>query len=184
VGYDYLTASDDRFGFGGDDQDEGASVGMAGATEVALGMTVMRGLVVGFGAFTTITPGPAAETSLSANNYEFRASQLAIFAPFVDYYIFERGGLHAQGGVGISTYVMGQGDVGAPGGAEPSAMPHTALGFGIMLGVGYEWWVAEEWSVGALGRMTRGFGDGDDSASNSWEHDSIGWALLMSVTNH
>ncbi|HMR08174.1 MAG TPA: hypothetical protein PKA88_20475, partial [Polyangiaceae bacterium] len=28
-----------------------------------------------------------------------------------------------------------------------------AVGFGAALGVGYEMWVADEWSIGALGRV-------------------------------
>jgi hypothetical protein len=53
-----------------------------------------------------------------------------------------------------------------------------------MLGAGYEAWVGQQWSMGILGRMPRGFTEGNDGRWVLWEHDTTGWALLWSVTHN
>jgi hypothetical protein len=181
-GSDTMTVSDDRFGFDDEDGREGTAQGLVGATEVAVGATVGSGVAVGFGIYTTLTGSSDAPTTGSDSQYEFNASQLAIFSPFVDYYVLPNRGLHLQAGAGLATFVMGQGNVHDDPSSGPTARPHTALGLGILIGVGYEWWVSEEWGLGVLGRMTRGFTEGQDGGLDEWVHDTSGWCLLMSAT--
>lgn len=181
---DRMTVNTDQFGFDGNDGTEGKASGFAGATEVALGATITSGLAVGLGLYTNIVPAASAETDLSGEDYAFDESQLAMLAAFADYYLFEKSGLHFQGGVGLATFVMGTGRVDDEMRSAPTASAHTGLGTGVMLGAGYEAWVGQQWSMGVLGRMTRGFTGGNDSRWVHWEHDTIGWALLLSITNN
>jgi hypothetical protein len=181
-GSDTMTVSDDRFGFDDEDGREGTAQGIAGATEVAVGATVGSGVAIGFGIYTTLTTSSDTPTTWSDSRYVFHASQLALFSPFVDYYVMPNRGFHLQAGAGLATLVMGQGDVHAAPGSGPTARPHTALGLGILIGVGYEWWVSEEWGLGVLARMTRGFTEGQDTEFDEWVHDTSGWCLLMSAT--
>ncbi len=70
--------------------------------------------------------------------------------PFVDYYLDPAGGLHLQAGLLFAAgYLDGSGE--RPG--------KVGLGFGGMAGVGYDLFVADEWSLGGLvppGRRRRG----------------------------
>ena len=51
-----------------------------------------------------------------------------------------------------------------------------------MLGVGYEWWVGDEWSLGLLGRISYGSMSGSDDRGVSWTHTTYAPALLLSAT--
>lgn len=182
---DYITVNTNQFALDGDELNEGDASGFSGATEVAAGATILPGLVVGLGIYTNIAPAPEAETTLSNSaSFEFAPSQLAIIAAFTDYYPFVKKGLHVQVGIGLATYVMGTGHLDDAAAGAPKASAHTGLGTGVMLGAGYEAWIGEQWGMGVLGRMTRGFSEGSDASGVTWDHDTVGWAVLLSVTHH
>jgi len=73
-------------------------------------------------------------------NYVFRISQLAVLGPLVDWYFFPKYGFHAEAAPGLATYVARSGEPSIEG---PLAQAHTAIGFGFILGVGYDFWLGE-----------------------------------------
>lgn len=152
----------------------------AGATEVALGVTLLHGLALGVGAYTaTLTAPQANSTGVGDGNYTFDASQLALFSPVIDWYVMPNRGFHAEFAFGLATYVAA---TGVPRTFGPVARAHTAVGTGFVVGVGYEWWVSDEWGVGALGRVLRGGTDGSDADGVSWSHTTTTYALMLSAT--
>ena len=157
----------------------GHATGIAAATEVAVGASVWRGLVLGLACDTVLLPGPTAAGAPGTDDYEFQATQLALFAPLVDFYPFERAGLHFQGGGGLAVVVLGAGT--SPSGGNP-AQAHTAVGPGLVLGAGHEWWVAEQWSVGVLGRFMYGWAQGRDPLGATWSHETGNLSLLATRT--
>jgi hypothetical protein len=151
------------------------------ATEVAFGFSVY-GLVLGVGAYTATMPAFEAETDdPETGSYAFELTQLALFGPFADYYFDREGGFHVQGAPAVATVVAGSGE---PEIAGPQAQAHTAVGFGFMLGAGYEWWVDDQWSLGLIGRFTFGVTQGEDNRGVSWDHTSYAPALLLGTTYH
>ena len=50
---------------------------------------------------------------------------------------------------------------------EPHEVQHLGS---AMFGVGYEWWVSDQWSVGVLGRMALAWTTGKDTADVRWYH--------------
>ena len=154
----------------------GTASGLALATEVALGFTPLRGFVLG-GAIDTLTlPSPEA-----SDGPDFALTQLEQFGLFAAYYPDPRGGLHVQGGLGLAALVMGQGF--ARGGVAGTSA-YTAIGIGGMLGAGHEWWIADEWGMGLLGRLLYASASASDSSGIEWSHSTLGWAILLSATYH
>jgi hypothetical protein len=185
-GRDIVDVSGANFQFVGGSPTHNSTSTLAIATEVALGGTPSRGLVVGAGIFNMLMLETKTSMRETPIDYEFASSQLALFSPFLDWYPWDTQGLHGQAGLGLASFVMGGGAPDFQTRANPvsRARAHAALGLGLMLGVGYEWWVAEQWSVGGLLRMLRGWTQGTDPDGVQWAHDSIAYSILMTTTYH
>jgi len=159
----------------------GSGGGLGPVTELSLGYSVY-GLVLGVGAYTATIPSFDAETDdPETGKYAFNLTQLALFGPFADYYFDREGGLHVQAAPAVATLVAGSAE---PEIAGPQAQAHTAIGFGFMLGAGYEWWVDDQWSLGLIGRFTFGKTTGEDNRGVGWSHTSYAPALLLGATYH
>jgi hypothetical protein len=186
LGRDIVDVTGADYEFAGGSPTHNSMSAWAGATEVAIGGTPMPGLVLGGGVYTMIMTSSEAKIRRAPSAYAFAPSQLALFSAVVDYYFWEREGLHAQAGLGLASFVMGQGRPTVQPRDVPvrSVRAHTATGFGIVLGVGYEWWIAEQWGIGGLVRMLRGWTSGVDPTGVQWDHDSIAYSLLMTATYH
>ena len=157
----------------------GHVTGMAAASEVMLGTSVWRALVLGLACDTVLLPGPTAAGAPGIDDYEFQATQLAIFAPFADFYPWERAGLHFQASGGLAVIVLG---AGISASVREPAQAHTAVGPGFVLGAGHEWWVADQWSVGVLGRFMYGWAQGQDPLGASWSHEMGSMSMLVTAT--
>jgi hypothetical protein len=154
----------------------------ATATELSIGFTPTPGLVIGAGAFTTTIPTLHAKSkSPDTGDYVFRVSQLAVLAPLVDWYFFPKYGFHAEVAPGLATYVAGAGEPKIEG---PLAQAHTAVGFGFILGVGYDFWIGDQWSLGLLGRLSYGATSGSDGRGANFTHSTYSPALLITLTYH
>ncbi len=159
----------------------GRASGVAPATEIAIGFTPLSGLVIAGGVYTaSIVSSSASSVKTAPNKYEFNISQLALFAAALDFYVDPNSGFHVQAGFGVGTFVAGQGS--ASGG--PEARAHTAVGPGLMLGVGYEWFVADEWSLGIGGRVLYAWTEGRDPAGITWQHRTIAPSFMLTATYH
>jgi hypothetical protein len=159
---------------------EGSIGGTSAVTELALGYAFWPGIVIGAGVYTaTIGAHTMTTNDERTGDYDFRLSQLAVVGPFLDFYPSADSGFHVQGSPGVGTYVAG---AGIPQVEGPIAQAHTAVGFGLMLGLGYEWWIADQWSVGFLGRLTLTKGSGSDTRGVSWDHTVYSPAVLVGLT--
>jgi hypothetical protein len=171
----------------------GSAGGFAGATELAIGASPIPGWALGGGVYTTTIPSPSSDdlefdVLPGGQRYEFTLTQLALFAIFSDVYPMPDTGFHVQGGAGMAVLVMGLGtSTGSLATSEdrgPTTQAHTAVGPGMMLGLGYEWWIGNEWSLGALARFTYGWTSGDDGDGVSWDHQTGSMTLLAGFTYH
>jgi hypothetical protein len=161
---------------------DGSGSGLAAATELAVGFTPFRGVVLGVGSFTATIPTLVAAVQDSrTGGYRFRLSQFAMIGPLLDWYVDAGSGFHVEASPGLASYVAGAGEP-RIGGAQAQA--HTAAGFGFMLGAGYEWWIGDQWSVGLLGRITYGAMSGTDDRGVSWTHHAVAPAVLLGGTYH
>lgn len=165
-----------------DGHDPGLTVqGSSVAGEFAVGWAVRPGVILGLGAYSSTVqnsertyddsnPMPPAEIVGKVDDF-------SIFGPFCDWYFNSRRGLHLQSALGLATvHGMGLRD-------GRNADDNVALGPGFMIGVGYDWWIAEQWSLGILGRVSVAVATGEDDSGVRWEH-AIGTApsLLFTAT--
>ena len=151
--------------------------GLGLATEFVLGGTAAPGLVVGGGTFGTVVPTMTYAMRVNGVKLEKDgggATALGFVGPFVDYYPNPSKGLHVQGAVGLTTSSI----------TFPSELSASGTGVGAMVGVGYEWWVGEQWSAGVLGRLTTTSPSLKDDDGDEWDSSFTTFGVLASFTYH
>jgi hypothetical protein len=155
---------------------------LALSTELSVGFTPFPGVVLGVGSFTTTIPKLSARSKdPGTGNYDFRVSQLSVLGPLVDWYFDPKLGFHAEAAPGLATYVAGAGEPRTEG---PLAQAHTSIGFGFVLGVGYDWWVGDQWSFGLLGRLSYARTSGSDGGGGDFSHTTYSPSVLLTLTYH
>jgi len=164
------------FGFGSDSLKShlirsGSMDGFATAGEIMMGGTPGAGVVVGGAIQTATIYSPTSKV----NDQSVKGPhQLAVFAfgPFVDWYVNPRRGLHLQAFVGLSAL-----------GSDASKGSEDPGGLAFSLGVGYEWWVGDQWSMGILGRFLYS-ADTWKSSSIDETHSVVVPSALFTATYH
>jgi hypothetical protein len=159
----------------------GDASGFATVGEFAIGGTAAPGLVLGGGIYTasmvtgSFSPdeGVTVPDELDPERRDFQ-----VVGPFIDWYPNPSKGLHLQAAIGFASIQSGWG-------SERSEPEYAAYGGGVMLGVGYEWFVADEWSLGVMGRITGAVVTGEDDNGVRFYH-AVGTSpsLLLAVTYH
>lgn len=175
--HDRLDTSAEGYGLPDHGGRTGGANGVAIATEISVGTEVASGLILGAGSYTTLAPGL---TTKGNTAYSLEASQLALFGPFVTFYPNPAQGFNFGGGLGVASIIPGVAQ--SPGPKIQPIQPHAAVGLGGMLGVGYEWFVARQWSAGLTGRFMMAMGVGEDSLGTTWTHLATGYSVLFTVT--
>jgi len=160
---------------------DGTVSGFAAATEVALGYTFFRGWVFGLSIDTLTIPRASASLAEGVSSFDFETSQSALYGVFADYYLDPLRGFHVQASAGMASYVMAQGNASDPPTIAP---PHAAVGFGFMLGVGNQWWIDRDWTLGVLPRLMLAWSNGTDEFGGSFSHRTLGYSLLLTATYH
>ena len=102
-------------------------------------------------------------------------SSYSVIGPWMDYYFNAHRGLHMPASVGLAV-VRGLDAEGVRFNRD-----NTAFGAGFLIGVGYEWWVSDEWSVGVLGRLAGIVATNKDDDGRRWIH-AIGSAPSVLFT--
>ncbi|MBN2497995.1 MAG: hypothetical protein JXR96_25610 [Deltaproteobacteria bacterium] len=117
--------------------------GLSIPTSLMMGGTLFDHLVLGGGVFFDSAPAPKEEINGTKTQADFTQLILGLGA-YVDFYLNPDGGLHFPvflGWGGLETISNG-----SAGGSDPT-------GFVMYFGAGYEWFFADEWSVGGLARL-------------------------------
>ncbi len=159
--------------------DAGAS-GVAVATQIGIGYGLARQVVLGVAIETATVPSSeASNTGVGPGTYEFRTSELAMVGALIDVYVSPHGGFHAQADAGVAAFIAGVGDAKGEG---PLVHGHSAVGYGLGIGAGWEWWIEDQWSMGLLARALWGWTDGDDVEGTAWSHSTFVPGLLVGAT--
>jgi hypothetical protein len=136
------------FGYLSDTGSNQASLhGWAPALEVYLGGTPVRGLAIGGFLNGASAIGPSATFNGTTVNFGTTDLTLVTLGPYIDYYPNPRKGFHILGTLGFARLTASYNDGGF-------AASDSATGFTVGGGIGYDWWVGRDWSIGILGRFT------------------------------
>lgn len=150
LGFGMLDTSIDTPGSGSDLTANGDTLAM----DLAIGYSPTPGIVVGGAVlFESLPSADFDDPSASEAN----ASTL-LLGPFFDGYPNARKGFHLGGTLGLAQDRLSRKSV---------AGFRTAEGFGLAAWIGYDFWVADEWSVGGLLRVmgTRATADADQTTN-------------------
>jgi hypothetical protein len=157
----------------GTDDVDSATAGAGPAAEIGVGHAVAPRLILGAGAW-----GSGITSSLYTRSDGARPTRgegnrdLVVAGVFGDCYLENHDGWHAQLGFGIAQlgdHAWLQGD---------EAAGPTAIGGGLMVGLGYEWWVDDQWGIGALARFI-GAVTARGEAGETWIHTTTSVPALM-----
>jgi hypothetical protein len=168
VGYARVSDEVKQAGF----SEEYKYTGVAGALDVLFGGTVFPGLALGAGLTTRVLVDPTVETAESTGEASDVALSLDTITSFVQWYPDAAGGLFLRGQVGYGSGSIAIDDI--------TYDSHTS---GLVLGaaVGYEWWVAREWSIGMEGQLVTAFLNGSEDGVG---HDVVPkWSWLRSASS-
>lgn len=147
--------------------------GLTFPTSILLGGTVGP-VVIGGGFITDYAASPSAKMTAAGTTQSATLTDVSLYlyamGVFADIYPDPHGGLHFQpflGFGGLQATYQGNASNGGP------------TGMVLAAGVGYDWWVADEWSIGLMGRLTYA----------PLSYNSVGWstiapALLATFTYH
>lgn len=139
---------------------ESSVSGVAQVGALMLGGTVAPGFVLGGGSWSVNAPATSYDGDVYNNNrtgsvvevqqVNVGLTSLSIVGPFVAWYPDPVGGLHGEVAVGLALATIG-GDYDARG--ENFASGYEGAGWGTVIGVGYDFWVGEQWNLGLIGRV-------------------------------
>jgi hypothetical protein len=155
----------------GRDSHEGSINGFALVGELSFGGTVGRGVVLGGGNWNAVALSPTMKgKGLNPATVETEVRDpvvlpFGLVGPFLDWYVNPKEGFHIQTAVGLAT-----GGYEEPGDNEDTIF---LTGIGGMIGLGHEWWIGEQWSMGILARGTFGSLSGTDPTDPNEEHSAI-----------
>lgn len=163
----------------------GQTIGIASLGEFALGGSLAPGFVLGGGIYGADLLASTfrvddESSSLPPAELDPALRSLVLIGPFIDWY-FDRGNsdLHWQAALGFAGLVRSP-DFGTE---RQMRNAYVAYGLGLMLGVGKEWHLSGDWSLGLLGRVMLAAAGGKDDADVSWGHfASTSLGLLATVT--
>jgi hypothetical protein len=158
-----------------EDGDEGDMSGTGPSVELALGGAVAPGVILGGGIYGTSVSSPTYKQE--GVEVDGGAAIASMIGPFIDVYPNPNGGLHLELAVGYTTLSAKAGD-------EFPNDDQSGGGIGVVAGVGYEWWIGEQWSAGVLGRVQYINGTVEDDADGKNKTDVTGpiYSLMGTLT--
>ena len=143
--------------------------GGSGALELMVGGSLMDGLILGGGVVVEHVVDPAIEVENVRVEDDVAVGTFVLVGPFLDWYPSAAGGFHVQLLLGGSRIDIRSDDGGY--------REHAPVGGGAALGAGYDWWLADEWAIGFLGRISASTMTDDDVS-----HEVFAASLLATIT--
>jgi hypothetical protein len=157
----------------------GGGAGMTVPVELAIGGSPTPGFVLGFGSYAVNMPG----VTYTGGRGDFVVEEegdygsIAMLGPFADIYPAPRSGFHLQFAPCFTVV--------SPGGSDTLVSDSlSGIGFGAMVGLGYEGWVSDQWGLGILLRNQFIYAQISDEEDDRFNTFGYVPALLMTATLH
>ena len=145
--------------------------GYATGFEFLAGGTVGSGIVIGGTlAFARVANYDRTVGAISAETADVIG--FSLIGPFIDWYPDEEGGFHVFGTLALA-------------GASSRDDDWEAGGLAFGAGAGYDWWIADEWSIGLLGKIVlAGLEDKTSTAERRLVNGIAVPTLMFGATYH
>jgi hypothetical protein len=123
-----------------------SAFGPSAAGELLFGGAIVPGLNVGGGVAVDWVVRPRIESNGVEVDEDVLVGLLGVIGPFIDWYPSSEGGFHLQALIGAARITI----------TDESHMrsDHEPIGGALLLGVGYDWWLGDEWALGVMARLT------------------------------
>ncbi len=147
--------------------------GLGPAYELLIGGTLGSGVVLGGGfvAQDIVDPSIEVDPDVVGNTQSSDALGISVAGPFIDWFFDEKGGFHAGA-------LIGFGSIGLKDDSD-----NSSTGIGGSLWVGYDFWIAEQWSLGVEGRGLA-VSSSRDIADATYDDRARGFQLLFTALYH
>ncbi len=182
-------ASDEVNGFlvedPGGEPIEGNLGGVAVAGELSAGYGIVEGGFLGAGFYFNLVPSPRAgeiDWITDIDEVDFESGSYWMLGPMFDFYPDPAAGLHLTVSVGLGRFGLGDGDAELELPIEVPVADQQGVGVSGMLGVGYDFWIADVASLGVLGRFMIARTGAEDDNDIDWHHTVYSPALLLSAS--
>ena len=161
----------------GESDSSGGALGFTVPVELAIGGAPAPGFVLGAGSWAIHVP--AATYSAGRGDFEREEDasygSISMIGPFADIYPAPRAGFHLQVAPCLALV--------APGGSDTIVSDSlSGAGVGVMAGLGYEGWVADQWGLGVLLRAQFAYVEISDDDDDSYDFLGLMPGLLMTAT--
>lgn len=154
-------------------ENDGTTFKIHGTTipiDIMIGGSLVPGLVLGGGIWIAPMVSPKVDfegqTLTISSNYTVQFNQIG---PFLDYYPNPHEGLHILGAVTYAGLTLVE--------DATNTTLANVKGFGLTAGLGYDFWIGNQWSMGVLGQFSYA-----NLSADSESHQLISPALLGSAT--
>jgi hypothetical protein len=163
------------------DPPEGTTTGMGTASEIMIGAAVSSEWVLGGGLWSSLVfvtdyrqvHGPEIPEGLQ------HPESLTLGGFVADWSFARKLGLHAQAGIGLAVLTSQRFATNAIGDVEVDGST-AALGPGITMGLGADFWIAERWALGAMARVSAAAAF-EKLDGHHYAHGLVTPSLLMTV---
>ena len=148
--------------------------------DLSIGGTVGRGFVLAGDYVFLQASKPTVSFTMSGNTFSASASNdanVGVIGPMVEWFPDPRGGFSFGASVGLAALTV----------SDPQGNTTAGeRGFGGSFRIGYDFWIADQWSLGIAGRLLGGSVSGDaSSGSGITETDSfVGGGIMLSGLYH
>lgn len=139
------------------------------ASELGIGGALLPGLILGGALYgeTMVNPTVTVAGFPAASNVS--VGTLGMIGPFLEWYPNPERGFHLGGAVTAARITLSD--------SAGNITNNSIVGGGLVFDIGYEWWLADEWGLGVMGRLIgAGLSDG------TVHHDVGGGSVLASLT--
>jgi hypothetical protein len=161
----------------GDSESSGGALGFTVPTELAIGGAPVPGFVLGAGWWSINVP----VASYTSGRGDFEKEEdgsygsISMLGPFADIYPAPRSGFHLQVAPCLALVTPGSSDTIVSDSLSGS-------GLGVMAGLGYEGWIADQWGLGVLLRGQFAYVEISDDSDNTYDFLGVMPGLLMTAT--
>jgi hypothetical protein len=167
---------DDKFkytglgGLFGLDQIEGHASGGSFEADVSAGGAIKPGLIIGGSLFIEQVASPKVTYNGEDINADVSVGTFGLIGPMIDWYPQAHGGFHLGGTIGGARITMKD--------SSGNLKSNQPVGGGGIFFIGYDWWVAQEWSLGVQAQLT---GAALFDSSDDVDHDFASGGITFSV---